>query len=851
MCKPFKHALAFALAALCGHLCAAPSGGAEGVPAPFVAAPAQKELEKNVFETAKSALESGMASLARAIIQDNAARVPELKNSALIAGAHVDSLIAIGDFRDAAEPLKLLSPGEPENKLRAALVRAGLGKGRLAQESLSGIDPEKIPARLRSWLHLARGYALFESGDNAGAMAEFQRAKSSAKNPRARADAEIAVNICRLSAPAAANPAELEAELKQKTSVLMGTPEGFNFAKQYAALLFRRGRDAEAIDVINQQLEIALAPEIDKEELNLISAAYAKDPEKQMQILKSVLRKTSSPEIAEFSIELVCANNIADPRKTSEFLEDIFNSGSAKIKDRILLEIANSAIRAKDRRLATVSAQKLVEEYPQSRHKADALRILAWSAWENDPPQYRLAASNLAKLAALQESERARAEIMYLAAACYFRDKDFATAAEIYRDIFPKLAQKRGRILGRAVDSLLELGRESGARELIDEAYKNGSVEPDKLWSCEWKLVEHYRALGNTAKALARIDHAIAASEKISPLLKLRLVWLKATIAERAGLHSDALRHCEEIAKMARAVPPEQRREAGEIAANTLLLKASCLEIGMSGSGMKGAISTYEQIRALYPSSEAAPLSYLYQARAEAALGRYASAQKLCGELASRAGDPRYKYSARFDAAEYAKKIGTNAAYREALAMFDSLCADFPGDPRNFYARLWQADILRLLNSFADARKLYEEIVNKYQGHPEIHLAWLRLGDSILARQSKAPDAVGIYERLYSLPDVPAAAKAEAAFKWSFALRRAGRVSEANEVAWLTSSALMKAPPDEAALYWIGRGMYNLALSLEELGNKNDASRAYRMIVEYKLPSHKMAAQKLEISKQK
>ena len=45
----------------------------------------------------------------------------------------------------------------------------------------------------------------------------------------------------------------------------MGTPAGFQFAKQYAAVLFKLGKNDEAIEVINQQLGIQMAQDIDKD----------------------------------------------------------------------------------------------------------------------------------------------------------------------------------------------------------------------------------------------------------------------------------------------------------------------------------------------------------------------------------------------------------------------------------------------------------------------------------------------------------------------------------------------------------------------------------------------------------
>ncbi|MFR6032466.1 MAG: tetratricopeptide repeat protein [Bacilli bacterium] len=143
---------------------------------------------------------------------------------------------------------------------------------------------------------------------------------------------------------------------------------------------------------------------------------------------------------------------------------------------------------------------------------------------------------------------------------------------------------------------------------------------------------------------------------------------------------------------------------------------------------------------------------------------RYASAQKICQTLADLYPRGKYRYEAMSDAAHYSRMIGVDASYKAALSILDKLCSEYPEDPRNFYARMSQAEILRLINAFAEARSLYNEIINKFPDHPQIYIAWLGLGDSILAQPKRAADAAVIFERLFYLPEMPLDAKSEAAF---------------------------------------------------------------------------------------
>ncbi len=811
------------------------------------------EREKAIVDFAKSALNAGMPSLAKAILEDNFQRDATLEKSPTANETYIDTLIALGEFAKAKAPLKIVGYKSAQNKIRKALVECGLGETELSKSGLENFDEKSAPKNLRAWLHLAKGYTFFEKGKNQEALKEFELAKKLSKSPSTSVDAEVGINIAKL-ATATSNKdlAKLESDLKEKVAVYLGTNDGFRFAKQYAAVLFRLGKEKEALDAINQQLEISLAPEIDKDELNLISAAMTKDPEKQITILSNLLRQTASEKIAEFAIDLLATNKKVSAENFQKFLQEIFENTSTKIKDKILLEQAENAIKINDRASATIFAQRVIDEYPDSKYKADALQILAWSAWENNPPQYRLTATNLAKLAELQKDENAKNEIMYIAAACFFLDKDFATATNIYEQIFDKMPQRQGSILNKTIEAYLEQKNEEKALSILDKAHKNKSINEEELWNAEWKIISLYKANNETEKALERIDRAINSTSDGAPLLKMRMMWLRAIISERAKNYQRTIEYCNNIIDMEASEEIGNPTTAKEIAASTLLLKASCLEKIGSSIDKSESIKAYEKIRKGYPASEAAPLSYLYQARLEAELGHYASANRLCTALAEDEKYPQYKYAALFDAAQYTKKIATEASYKLALSLLDRLCSDFPDEPRNFYAKLSQAEILRLVNSFADARKLYNEIINKFEKHPEIYLAWLGLGDSTLAQNNRMSDAVSIFERLYSLPEMPIAAKAEAAFKWIFALEKSGRTREANEIAWLTANTIINnIGNDDSAKYWAGRILYNLAQSLEEQGLTRDARAAYELLVKYKLPSYKIAEEKIKLSTKK
>ena len=804
-----------------------------------------------LVDAAEDSLSSGMAVLAQSIAEDGfkAGLSPKLEKK--LRRVYVDALIAQGNFEEAEKSLALDGGSEMSDsiRLRKAMVYAATGRGNEALSESEKVDLSKLSKSDAAWYRLARAYAFFALSQIDKAIAELSEAEKHAVTSYMRADIDIAKNMFLLSETFSGELEDKEAfenSLKDKVYLYLGTPAGFQLAKQYAAFLFREGRSREAFELIDSQLGIQFAQDVDKDELRLIGAAMTPDPEKQAAVFREILRQTSSPGVADFALSMLGRRADAVDVSYSEFLATLLKDGAPSLRDRVMIEMSKLALRRRDSAEAVKIAARLIDEYPASRYKIDALRILAWSAFSSSPPEYRLAASYLSELSELETDRNRSLKMKVLAADCYYLNKDYLTAAKIYAELFSRVSENRGIVLQKGVESFLMTDDIDSAVSLLAMAYSNKNVEAESLWNSEWKIISKYEELGLRDKAVARIDAALSSPDS-DDITILRMMWIKARINEERGDFAATLKIYDEMLAKVDNAKNLDRESAQTIASTTLLMKAGCLASMGKFSGEGGAFSVYGLLRKTYPSSSAARLSYLYEARSEASLGHLERALNLCVELAE--ADPKgpYAYSALFESAQYARRLGMDSDYRKAISALDRLCRDFPEDPRNFYARLHQAEILRLINAFGDARSLYNEIINKYQSHPEIYLAWLGLGDSMLAQTGRSSDAVAIFEKLYSLPGIPPAAQAEAAFKWGFALERAGRDREANELRWLTSSKLLsEGASGGSARYWIGRSLYSLARSLELSGKLRDARAAYELIVKYKLPSHTVAEQKLK-----
>lgn len=112
--------------------------------------------------------------------------------------------------------------------------------------------------------------------------------------------------------------------------------------------------------------------------------------------------------------------------------------------------------------------------------------------------------------------------------------------------------------------------------------------------------------------------------------------------------YADAEKICSEILSI--------KGLAADVASSAMLVKASCLELSGGANGSKKAVEVYEKLRKDYPSTDAAQISYINEARVEASAGRYSEARKLCLTLCEKYPKGKFAYAALFDAARYAAK---------------------------------------------------------------------------------------------------------------------------------------------------------------------------------------------------
>lgn len=365
--------------------------------------------------------------------------------------------------------------------------------------------------------------------------------------------------------------------------------------------------------------------------------------------------------------------------------------------------------------------------------------------------------------------------------------------------------------------------------------------------------MKHLQVAGRAEAALGRVERVLASpAEGVPAELRIRLRWLQADLSYDLDRHEAALALADGLlAELATATQLEVGLR-NQVAANTLLLKGqTLLMLGREPEGTR----VLEQLRAEHPGTAAATFSFIVQAGRLSRQGQLVEAQRLLTDLADIAKGSEYATLALYEAALNAERQGLERNLLEAHNLLERIKREYPNDELRFYAMLKQGDLLRQLNDFAAARQVYEEILINYAQHPDILLAQLALADTLFALGPNSianyESAAALFERLRDLPTAPVDLRAEAGFKWGYAIARRGAPERAAPVLWSVVDAFLLNPESAAELgakgrYWISRALLVLGQLHEDAGRLDEARRAYTVIVERQLGGMAQAQAKLD-----
>ena len=142
-----------------------------------------------------------------------------------------------------------------------------------------------------------------------------------------------------------------------------------------------------------------------------------------------------------------------------------------------------------------------------------------------------------------------------------------------------------------------------------------------------------------------------------------------------------------------------------------LLLKAELFILsGETAAGREVLAS----LREGYPESAAAERSYLTEADFLQQGWQFRGGAETLGVLAAQYPDGQLASQALFEDALLGEQRGPDY-YADSVRTLDLLASSYPEDPLVFAAKLKQGDLLRLMNDFAAAQIVYENLINRFR----------------------------------------------------------------------------------------------------------------------------------------
>ncbi|WP_157772134.1 tetratricopeptide repeat protein [Lacunisphaera limnophila] len=772
--------------------------------------------------------------------------------------ALVTALLDAGELAPAAEVLQAYpGPFNSAYQLRVGLLAITTRRPAQARAALAAGKVEELPAADRGWWYFLEASVTDAEGDIVRANGLYAQAVSAAVSDLQRARFVLGQEQARLGS-GQANEAQL-ATLRGNMERFQGTRTGYTAVRTYAAALAELGRSAEAQAELKRQLNVLPATERDAgDQLRLMLGLIAGEgSEEGRNAFRQLLRDAQRPETRRLALQLL-VRGAKTPAEREQLRRDLSERIAAlptsPIIEDLLLVRAQSALEDKEYTPAEDDARRLLENYPATTLKAQALGVRLAVAW--DLKRYRTAADVIAQLRAVLPPGRERAELAVLLAEAFFRAEDYRNAADAYDAALREapLAAPAGILIFQRVLAEIRADRLEAAASQLDEAAAEPAFDAVSRWQAEWNLVREMQVRGQAPAAYARVERLLATgAEGVPPELRIRLQWLRARLAYDNLEAETALRLTDELLTALQSATGLEVALRDNVTSTTRLLKAQALlTLGRDPEGL----AVLDGLRADFRDTLAAQYSYLVQAGHLSERGDLAAAQRVLIDFVDTKDYAKSEYAplALYQAALILERQGLNRQLEEASKLLERLITSYPTDDLVFQARLKQGDLFRKLNDFPNARLVYEYLLNNYAGHPDELLAQLALADSLLAQGannvSNHASAVAIYERLRDLPSAPPDLRMEAGFKWGYALAKRGQPDRAQTVFWGVVQGFLLEPTAAATLgakgrYWLSKSLIELAQIHEEAGRLDEAQRAYQLVVDNKLGGAAMAQAKL------
>jgi TolA-binding protein len=393
------------------------------------------------------------------------------------------------------------------------------------------------------------------------------------------------------------------------------------------------------------------------------------------------------------------------------------------------------------------------------------------------------------------------------------------------------------------------------------ETFKHDdALDPVQKWRALWNLLTALHASGQPQKASDILNSWLTreTGEELPVDLWIRLLWFRCELSLQTDNFQSTPVLAGEVYAGLTAAEGELDAALGiNVLSLTQVLEGQALVF--AGRQEEG-LELMEAVRRDFPSTRAAAQSYLAEARFYASENLMVDAQRRLIELADNYPNSELAPVALYEAALHALNRGTDSTRLEANVILKRLAENYPAHPLVFYSRLHLGNLLRLFNDFGGAEIVFDQLLAAFPKHKDRPIVEMAQAECILAQtdtsQARLDQAIGRFERLAELPDLPIDLRVEASWKWAFSYERRNNPERVIEIYWLAIDQFLMDEDQSEELgstgrYWMSKIVISLGESLAALGDVESARRVYSYIPERGLPFNNLAEGKLSRLAQK
>jgi len=751
-------------------------------------------------------------------------------------------------------------------QLRAGLAAAAARKIDAAKAALAAVKETELVPGDRAWWFYLQGLLAGEGGDVKSTNKFFEQAQATAATELAKTRFRLEAERTLLRRSGTGNESDLSGQ-RQAMARFAGQATGYGAARTYAANLNALGRRSEAVAVIQQQL--LLLPRDDRQYaddfrlwLGLIAGAGEGAGRTALLELVSSGRDGVRQRLALRLLAHASEKNPGRSQLRAELGRWIAETPAHALQEDFYLYRANLQLGDKSYVAAEDDARALLEKFPGSPLRAEALEVLTGAAWEQR--RYRLAADSAKKAAAAFSAGARRAELSVLVAEAWFRAQDFRSAADAYAAVLrdpPEglKAETLSALRFQRVQSEIEAGAPEAAQALLDGFAVAPGFSVEDRWRSEWNLARALQARGGpgVAAAYTRVERVLGGNVAagLPAKLRARLEWLRARLAldVEPAQPVKALEYLRALTPeaLAKSLPSESDALRTELASAAALLQAQAL---FKQGNEEAGVAQLKKLREDFKGADAAVASYLEEADHYAKQFNAVQAQQLYTDLADKfPGNINAPYALYFAALQAEARGDGDVTLKEANNLLDRMVSKYPQSDLVFAARLKQGNLLRKLGQFPQAQQTYESVVNAFATSPDVVLAQLALAECHNAQAASDPahleSALVLLEHVRDRVDAPSDVRIEAGFNLGVVLRQRGELEKAALGWWrdVVSPFLldtkMAAQLSEKAKgrYWMARTLIEFGGLREQQGKLEEAKEAWLLLIKAGLPGEVQA----------